>query len=118
MSFTISKRFNFSASHRLKGLAEDHPCSRLHGHNYTIIFTFQSAALNEIGFVIDYRALGDIKHFIDSTIDHYHLNDLFDFNPTAENIAKWFFEGYKAKYPQLKSVTVKETEKTSAIYEP
>lgn len=116
--FRIAKEFTFSASHKLLGLPESHPCSRLHGHNYSITFTLEAKELNEIGFVKDYRELSEIKDFIDESIDHYHLNDLFDFNPTAENIAKWFYNGYKEKCPQLKSITVKETDKTSATYEP
>ncbi|HBU96439.1 6-pyruvoyl trahydropterin synthase family protein, partial [Thalassospira lucentensis] len=34
--FTITKQFAFSASHQLAGLDADHPCSRLHGHNYIV----------------------------------------------------------------------------------
>jgi 6-pyruvoyltetrahydropterin/6-carboxytetrahydropterin synthase len=34
--YTISKEFNFSASHQLLGLIKDHPCGRIHGHNYTL----------------------------------------------------------------------------------
>src|SRR5262249_12296187 len=34
--YTITKRFAFSASHIIGGLLPDHPCGRLHGHNYEV----------------------------------------------------------------------------------
>ncbi len=116
--FTIKKEFSFSASHQLEGLPPDHPCSRLHGHNYKIIVQLSSETLDETGFVKDYRELGIIKTFIDSELDHRHLNDVFPVNPTAENLAKHLYGYIKLKFNQLKSVTVKETDKTEARYEP
>lgn len=119
--FIISKTFTFAASHQLTGLGSDHPCSRLHGHNYSVTVTLSSAALSQVGFVWDYRDLDGIKDFIDEELDHRHLNDVVDFNPTAELLAQWLFEQFSGLFTDtiiLKSVTVKETEKTSAIYEP
>lgn len=116
--FTIRKQFGFSASHRLNGLPKNHPCSRLHGHNYTVEFTLKSETLNEVGFVVDYRELDSIKKWIDEQIDHRDINTVFPkMNPTAENIAKMLFEVFRLEFPQLVSVTVKETDKTSATYE-
>jgi len=115
--FTISKRFDFSASHRLDGLPADHQCARLHGHNYSVTLTLKSNELNEVGFVKDYGELGEVKNYLDKTVEHRHLNDCFDFNPTAENMARHFFQIFTGNYPQLFSVTVKETDKTSATYE-
>ncbi|MGH3792380.1 MAG: 6-pyruvoyl trahydropterin synthase family protein, partial [Pseudonocardiaceae bacterium] len=34
--YLIAQQFAFSASHRLDGLDPGHPCSRDHGHNYTV----------------------------------------------------------------------------------
>ena len=114
--YTISKEFAFSASHELKGLPIEHPCSRLHGHNYIIIVKLTSVGLNKVGFVTDYKALDSIKKFIDETLDHRHLNDVLQFNPTAENIAKFFFKKFKREFPQISAIVVKETEKTAAKY--
>ena len=36
VSFTIAKRFSFSASHALTAVPEDHKCRRTHGHNYEV----------------------------------------------------------------------------------
>jgi 6-pyruvoyltetrahydropterin/6-carboxytetrahydropterin synthase len=116
--FTIRKSFEFSASHQLDGLPTIHPCSRLHGHNYKVEIVLKAKELDEVGFVKDYRLLDEIKAFIDTTLDHRHLNDVFQFNPTAENIAKHLYIFIKLRFTQLYAVTVKETEKTSATYEP
>jgi 6-pyruvoyltetrahydropterin/6-carboxytetrahydropterin synthase len=116
--FRISKEFTFSASHQLKGLPEDHPCSRLHGHNYTVIIELEANELNDVGFVTDYRELEPIKKIIDSKFDHRHLNDVLDFNPTAELMAKHFYHLFIRTYSRLNAVSVKETDKTIATYEP
>jgi 6-pyruvoyltetrahydropterin/6-carboxytetrahydropterin synthase len=116
--YVIKKEFHFSASHVLMGLAPEHPCSRLHGHNYIITVELMSSVLDEVGFVTDYRGLDPIKGYIDRMLDHRHLNDVWKFNPTAENIAKKMFEIIHLDFPQCTSVSVKETEKTEAIYYP
>ena len=116
--FTISKRFDFSAAHQLSGLHEDHPCSRMHGHNYCVTFEFKSTALNSVGFVIDYRDLDTIKAWIDLVLDHRCINDVWPLmNPTAENIAKTLYSQFKDQFPELSAVMVEETEKTLAVYE-
>lgn len=119
--FTISKTFSFSASHQLNGLAAEHPCSRLHGHNYTVTVTLCSPTPSLIGFVYDYREMDGLKQYIDNELDHRHLNDIVKFNPTAELLAEWLYEQFQKQFTgsvKLKSITVKETEKTSATYEP
>lgn len=115
--YKISKEFAFSASHVLCGLTEEHPCARLHGHNYVVTVHLKSTTLNEVGFVKDYRELQFVKEYIDNELDHRHLNDVFDFNPTAENLAKKLFEIFRPILPELYAVEVSETPKTTAIYE-
>lgn len=118
--YTISKEYIFSASHQLNGLPEDHPCSRLHGHNYKVIITCAAEALFSVGFVRDYREIDKIAKPIIDRFDHQHLNRLMpaDDNPSAENIAKYLFEELKPMIGELHSITVKETDKTSATYSP
>lgn len=115
--YKISKQYSFSASHILHGLREDHPCSRLHGHNYVITVHLRSEQLNDVGFVKDYRDLDNIKDYIDTVLDHRHLNDIFPFNPTAENMAKYLYDVFKKDIPEVYAVEVSETPKTTAIYE-
>ena len=117
--FTITKEFHFSASHQLKKLPTNHPCARLHGHNYILIVELQSEKLNNYNFVRDYRDLTSIKNYIDGTLDHRHLNDVFQEDAvTAEILAYTLYNLFKKDYPELKSITIRETEKTSAQYRP
>lgn len=115
--FTISKDFDFSASHQLTHLPEGHPCARLHGHNYKVRLTLQSQYLDDRGFVVDYNELDPFKEWIDSHLDHRHLNEVFDFAPTAEMIARrLYFEASKVS-DKVISVSVSETGKTWATYQ-
>lgn len=117
--FRISKEFHFSASHQLKGLPEDHPCARLHGHNYIVVVELESEALNHVGFVRDYRELGQLKSYIDDELDHRHLNDVLgDDQVTAELMAKHLYDWCKAKWPETSAVRISETPKTWAEYRP
>jgi 6-pyruvoyltetrahydropterin/6-carboxytetrahydropterin synthase len=122
--FTIGKQFSFASAHQLSGLPDGHKCGRLHGHNYTVDVIIQSQALDETGFVIDYGELSFVKDFIDKEIDHKNLNDIFDFQTTAENLAQYFYFHFKtllkAKRENiiLSEVIVTETPKTFASYKP
>lgn len=87
--YTISKDFEFSAAHQLRGLPPEHPCGRMHGHNYTVRIELSTYTLNEVGFVLDYGKLGALKTIIDNTFDHKVLNDGMTPNPTAENLAAY-----------------------------
>lgn len=86
--FSISKEFHFSASHQLHGLPEYHQCSRLHGHNYIVKVTIFNPEVDDVGFIVDYADLAPVKHYIDDKLDHRHLNDVLQFNSTAEQLAR------------------------------
>lgn len=117
--YTISKEYHFSASHQLFGLPADHPCARLHGHNYVVEVELQSTTLDQYGFVRDYRELDKLKSYIDETIDHRHLNEVLgDECVTAEHIAKHLYDWCKPHWPEVSAVRVKETPKTCAEYRP
>ena len=121
--FTVSKRFSFSASHVLHGLGEDHPCSRLHGHNYEIEVIAAADELDERGFVVDYHDFGPVADMLRTTLDHRHLNDVVPGQPSAERIAWWIYEWCKSHLPgdvagRLVAVRVSETPRTWAEYRP
>jgi len=117
--YTITKEFTFDAAHQLYGLPEGHKCGRLHGHTYTVIVELQSAELDEHGFVKDYGELSLIKDFIDGNLDHRNLNDVLGIkNTTAENIARFIYHEFMWDFPEISAITVKETSKTAARYEP
>lgn len=114
--YTIQKQFTFSASHQLEGLPDNHQCARLHGHNYIIEVVLQWQTLDKVGFVVDYGELNPLKQYIDKNLDHRHLNDVLDFQTSAENLAKHLYHFCKKLWPQTKAVRISETPKTWAEY--
>ncbi len=114
--YRIAKRFEFSAAHWLNGLPEGHPCSRLHGHNYTVEVELQAETLDASGFVLDYGQLAPFKAYLDSTLDHRCLNEVLGFQPSVENLARYLFEWAKAHWPQVCAVRVSETPKSWGEY--
>lgn len=123
MSFTIGKRFSFSASHVLTAVPEDHKCRRLHGHNYEVEVVCAARDLDHRGMVVDYFDLDPVKRFIEATVDHRHLNDVLDGEPTAERLAWWLYESLKGELPvdvaaRVVAVRVSETPRTWAEYRP
>jgi len=126
--YSISKEFSFSAAHHLEGLPEDHPCSRVHGHNYKVRITLTAWALNKVGFILDYRKMDTFKTWIDLNLDHRDLNTIFNFNPTAEALAAQIYTEFRyclrdelqqmdkeMRFPNIE-VAVSETDKTWAVY--
>ena len=117
--YRITKEFAFSASHQLKGLAEGHPCARLHGHNYVVVIELAGEALDQHGFVRDYHELAPLKTYIDDQLDHRHLNEVLgDDCVTAERLARHLYDWCAARWPETSAVRVSETPKTWAEYRP
>ena len=116
--YTITKQFSFSASHVLDHLPEEHPCSRLHGHNYIVELVLQSTELDPLGFVRDYNELAPFKGFIDDKLDHRHLDNVIEGPSTAENLARHLYEFARRMWPEVVAVRVSETPKTWAEYRP
>lgn len=111
---TICKRFDFSASHVLDHLPANHPCARLHGHNYGVELEL-TGLVDARGFVVDYRDLDEFKSYLDGTFDHRHLNDVLTGTaPTAEHLAAHLLSWCAARWPQTAAVRVSETGKTWA----
>ncbi|MEV5499540.1 6-carboxytetrahydropterin synthase [Nonomuraea fuscirosea] len=119
--FRIRKQFHFSASHQLAHLPDDHQCVRLHGHNYVVELELSAGhrELTPAGFVRDFGEFADFKNWLDTNVDHRHLNEvLTDRNPSAEHLAVWIYDNWIEQYPQLTAVRVSETPKTWAEYTP
>ncbi len=114
--YTIAKRFEFAAAHRLDHLPESHKCHRQHGHNYSVEIILQSETLDERGFVVDYGDLSLFRDYIQLNLDHRDLNEVFGFQTTAENLAKHLYDVAKARFPQTVAVRVSETPNTWAEY--
>jgi len=116
----ISKEFAFSASHQLHGLRAEHPCGRVHGHNYVVRVHLTSDRLDGHGFVCDYGQLRSFGVWLDGTLDHRHLNDVLDIQPSAENMARLFASTLRVTTPLPDGVRIKvgvsETPKTWAVW--
>ena len=107
--YYIQKRVEISASHHLS-LPYDSKCTALHGHNWIIYIYCKGEKLNKEGMLIDYSK---IKELVSDKMDHRNLNEVFSFNPTAENIAKWVVD----TVPKCYKARVIESENNEAIYE-
>lgn len=83
--YSVSKRMEIAGSHQLN-LDYESKCRNLHGHNWIVVVHCRAMELNRNGMVVDFT---QIKRLVHDRLDHQNLNELFDFNPTAENIAKW-----------------------------
>ena len=83
--YEVKKRIEISAAHRLI-LDYESKCTNLHGHNWIIDVFLRSETLNKNGMIMDFT---EIKRKIQDKFDHKVINDEVDFNPTAENIAKY-----------------------------
>ena len=83
--YEVKKRIEISAAHRLI-LDYESKCTNLHGHNWIIDVLLRSETLNKNGMIMDFT---EIKRKIQDKFDHKVINDEVDFNPTAENIAKY-----------------------------
>ena len=117
--FSITKEFAFSASHTLSLLPDEHQCARLHGHNYIVKIELHSNDLDDVGFVTDYGDLSPLKKYIDEKFDHRDLNQVMKHpNPTAELIAKYFYDWCLQLFPNTAAIHVSETPKTWATYRP
>lgn len=118
--YEISKLHTFSASHQLSGLDPDHPCGRVHGHNYRLRITVASLRVDRHGFVMDYHQLAPFTRWVDENLDHRHLNDLAGFQPSAELLSRWLTEKARELLTlpddAVVSVAVSETDKTWATW--
>ncbi len=111
MSWVLSVRDRFQAAHYLKEYRGK--CEKIHGHTFQVEVRISVKELDRTGMGRDFA---DIKKALaDILPDHSLLNDLYDFNPTAENLSRRFYRELKDRFPVL-SVTVWESEDASATY--
>lgn len=111
--YYVKKTLEVSGAHRLD-LDYESKCSNLHGHNWIIEIYMKSEELDPNGMVMDFT---HIKRLISEKLDHKNLNEEFDFNPTAENIAKWICDALNVFEEKCYKVTVQESIGNVATYE-
>tara|TARA_R110002072_G_C7926586_1_gene531388 strand:- start:318 stop:674 length:357 start_codon:yes stop_codon:yes gene_type:complete len=113
----IYKSFTIEAAHRLPNLPDDHKCSRLHGHSFTIEVHVSGEVDETTGWVMDFADISGVIKPVFECLDHRYLNDIEGLeNPTSENLAKWLWQKLKQQLPLLSSIVVKETCTSGCIY--
>lgn len=136
--YTLQTNASFDSAHFLKGYQGK--CSNIHGHRWTIEVTVASDEVEEDGqikgMIVDFKTLkNDLKDLADA-FDHKFIIEegslkektkeaLFEeefaivelpFRPTAENLAKYFYEKMEEKEYQVVLVKVYETPNNCAGY--
>ena len=107
--YEVKKRIEVSAAHRLD-LSYESKCTNLHGHNWIIDVYLRASELNSDGMVMDFT---HIKKYVTDKFDHKIINDVVDFNPTAENLAKYICDTLQ---PYCFRVDVQESTDNIASY--
>jgi 6-pyruvoyltetrahydropterin/6-carboxytetrahydropterin synthase len=122
--FEVCVEQTFAAGHALRNYKGK--CENVHGHNYRVRITMQGDQLDSTGLLVDFL---DVKRLIGGVVDyldHQFINDLPPFtelNPSAENIAKYFYDrvsgGLKNDVTvRVSQVQIWETDTSSAVYRP
>ena len=123
--FQVSVEETFSAGHALRGYRGK--CENPHGHNYRVRVELEGEQLDAIGLLFDFVHLKRIMRELIGDMDHKFLNDQPPFdaiNPSAENLARFLYDQASnqiqrmSNAPRIKSITVWETDETSATYTP
>ncbi|HYA97101.1 MAG TPA: 6-carboxytetrahydropterin synthase QueD [Methylomirabilota bacterium] len=123
--FQVSVEETFSAGHALRGYKGK--CENPHGHNYRVRIEVQGPQLDSIGLLVDFLQLKAALRGVIQSLDHQFLNDLEPFrtvNPSAENLARYFYEesgralGQLPGGARIAEVVVWETDTSEARYRP
>ena len=118
--YKLSIESNISAAHRLRDY--NGPCARVHGHNWKIRVEVTANQLNEVGIAIDFSDLKKITWQVIGPFDHNDFNEIAPFdklNPTAENIARFFYHEINKLLPEgisLALIEIWETDKYRVAY--
>lgn len=111
MSWQLRVKDRFQAAHYLKEYRGK--CEKVHGHTFQVEVVVVTEELDASGISIDFARIK--ARLAEILPDHTFLNEVFPFNPSAENLARHFFYELKKHFP-VKEVTVWESEDASATY--
>jgi len=122
--FEVSVEQTFAAGHALRNYKGS--CEDVHGHNFRVRVTVAGEQLDSTGLLVDFVELKSLIDGVVAYLDHKFINDLPPFdqvNPSAENLAKYFYDrvsvGMKNDVPvRISEVCVWETDTSSAVYRP
>jgi 6-pyruvoyltetrahydropterin/6-carboxytetrahydropterin synthase len=122
--FEVSVVEVFPAGHSLRNYHGK--CENVHGHNYRVCVTVQGPDVDENGLLVDFAVVKKLVRAVKDRLDHQFLNDLEPFdkiNPSAENIARYFYDEIagglnSANGAKVCEVKLWETDVTYATYRP
>ena len=119
--FVLKIVTDFASAHSLRNYPGD--CARLHGHNWQVEVSVCSEVVDDNGIAIDFREIKKQTKLVIKRLDHQYLNEIKPFdvlNPTAENIAKYFFEEVglliNSENVKVKEVLIWETPRSAVTY--
>ena len=119
--FVLNIVTDFASAHSLRNYPGD--CARLHGHNWQVEVSVCSEVLDDSGIAIDFREIKKQTKLVIKRLDHQYLNEIKPFdvlNPTAENIAKYFFDEVglliNNEDISVKEVLIWETPRSAVTY--
>jgi 6-pyruvoyltetrahydropterin/6-carboxytetrahydropterin synthase len=122
--FEVTVEDSFAAGHYLRNYKGK--CENPHGHNYKVRVTLQGRELDQAGLLLDFKDLKTVMKPTIDRLDHQMMNDIEPFktlNPSAENLAKYFFDETNLRLKSatsgrvsVKVVTIWETDTTTATY--
>ncbi len=122
--YEVSVEQTFAAGHALRNYKGS--CEDVHGHNFRVRVTVAGELLDSTGLLVDFLELKNLIDGVIAYLDHKFINDLPPFdkvNPSAENLAKYFYDrvsvGVKNDVPvRISEVCVWETDTSAAVYRP
>ena len=122
--FEVTVEDSFAAGHYLRNYKGK--CENPHGHNYKVRVTLAGQELDKAGLLLDFKDLKEALKPVVDRLDHQMINDLDPFkvlNPSAENLAKYFYDQTNLNLDRVtqgrvwvKNVTIFETDTTTATY--
>lgn len=118
--YKLSALLNFSSAHYLSDY--DGYCARLHGHNWKVQVDVTANMLGDNGMAMDFKDLNEIAWEVIGKFDHQVINEVKPFdeiNPTAENLARYFYDEIKKTLPsdiKMSKIGLWETEKYLVEY--
>ena len=114
--FEVTVEAGFSSGHYLRNYRGK--CENPHGHNYRVFVTLVGKELDGAGLLLDFKLLKQVMRPVVDRLDHQMFNDLEPFttvNPSAENLARYFYEETAKQLDEMTSGRVKV--KDCTLYE-
>jgi len=122
--FEVTVDDSFAAGHYLRNYKGK--CENPHGHNYKVRITLAGNELDKAGLLLDFKDLREVMRHVIERLDHQMINEVEPFttlNPSAENLAKYFYDETNSRLQRttsgrvrIKQVTIYETDTTTATY--